>query len=68
MATKNNDAKMWENKDKRELCVRVYNSSVIQGIEHEEALKRAISVVDKVFETYCEKVEEGEEETNIKPL
>jgi uncharacterized protein with ParB-like and HNH nuclease domain len=63
MATESMSKKGWENKERRELCVRVYNSAIINKIDHEEALKRAIKVIDKIFETY------GEEDiSNIKPL
>ncbi len=65
MPTQNNQMSQdaWRNKEKRELCVRVYNSAIINKIEHEEALSRAIKVIDKIFEEY------GEEDlSDVKPL
>ena len=53
----------WLLKEKRELCVRVYNSSVINGADPKEALKRSIEVIDKIFETYSD-----EESSTIRPL
>ncbi len=63
MATETMSKQGWLLKEKRELCVRVYNSSIINGTEHEEALETSIKVIDRIFDKY------GEENLgDIRPL
>jgi len=69
MANETMSKKGWELKERRELCVRVYNSSIMNGGKPEESIKTAIKVIDKIFDEYSENDEYSKNnDSDIKPL
>lgn len=63
MANETMSKKGWELKERRELCVRVYNSSIMNGGKSDESIKTAIKVINLIFDEYSE-----DNDSDIKPL